>query len=361
MNDLADLSERLAAPIDAEALAAFAAQQCPDVLVVVDPEGAVRFASESVVRVLGYTMDQHLGAAIWDFVHPDDLVAAAGAVSEASRTTGYHLPTVFRVHHHDGRWIECEVNGLTVDASDGSWMVLAIRATDDRDELMGRRRRIEQLIRMASLECSSVPWENVDSLVERYLQDLAEVVGAELVELAWEESDSELQIGARWPVVRMSSTAAPAPEVFVPIWPLDDTAAQLLHFTTQIDQLPDSVVRDRLMALRSEAVVEVPLSPRAPWAAMRLVFGPQWRCWDDANVDLVVVLASDPDGDVASLPGRGPPARPGPHRPTDRPDEPRRAVPSGSSPCSCAGPTTSGSRRAQTWGSCTATWITSSR
>ncbi len=284
-------------PVDESALAGFAAQHCPDMMVVVDPAGSVRFASDSVRRVLGFAPDDHVGSAIWDFVHPDDLVAAAGAVSEASRSTGYHQPAVFRIRHNDGHWIECEVNGLTVegeagDGTDGAWLVLAIRATGDRDELMGRRRRIEQLIRMASLECSSVPWDDVDALVERYLQDLAGVVGAELVELAWEESDADLRIGARWPVVRMTSVASAQWEPFEPLWPLEQTAAQLLCFTTDIDDLPDSPARDRLVALRSQAVVEVPLSPRAPWAVARLAFGPQWRKWDDANVDLVVVLAS---------------------------------------------------------------------
>ena len=227
-------------PVDADELAGFAAQHCPDVIVVVDPSGAVRFASDSVQRVLGFLPQDHLGAAIWDFVHPEDLVAAAGAMSEASRSTGYHQPAVFRVRHEEGDWVECEVNGLTVDGAEGAWLVLAIRATGDRDELMGRRRRIEQLIRMASLECSSVPWDDVEVLVERYLQDLAGVVGAELIELAWEESEDDLRIGARWPVVRLAQEPDAAREAFVPLWPLEETADQLLHFSTGIEQLPPS-------------------------------------------------------------------------------------------------------------------------
>lgn len=273
-------------------LAAFAAEQCPDVLVVVDPDGAIRFASGSVQRVLGFSPHQHLGQPIWDFVHPDDLVAAAGAVSEASRTAGYHQPSVFRVCHEDGRWVECEVNGLTVEGDGGSWLVLAIRSTGDRDEVMGRRRRIEQLIRMASLECSSVPWDHVGALVDRYLQDLAAVVGAELIELAWEEPDTELSVGARWPCVRLDRSSDVAQERFVPLWPLEQTAAALLCFTTAIEDLDESPVRERLLALGSDAVVEVALSPHAPWAVLRMAFGPQWLCWDDTNVDLVVVLAS---------------------------------------------------------------------
>ncbi len=281
-----------AVPVDDAALAAFAAEACPDVMVVVDPDGAVRWASASVQRVLGFLPGDHVGRAIWDFVHPDDMVAAAGAVSEASRTTGYHQPALFRVRHQQGHWVECEVNGQTVDGPEGAWLVLAIRATGDRDELMGRRRRIEQLIRMASLECSSVQWTDVDALVERYLQDLAGVVGAELVELAWEESDGELCVGARWPVVHVGPVPPPLSEPFVALWPLEQTAMQLLRFSTDIDALAGSEPGDRLLALRSEAVVEVPLSPRAPWAVIRLAFGPRWRLWDDTNVDLVVVLAS---------------------------------------------------------------------
>jgi diguanylate cyclase (GGDEF)-like protein/PAS domain S-box-containing protein len=279
-------------PVEMSDLAAFAARFGPDVTVVVDPAGAIRFASDSVERVLGFAPDDHLGDPIWDFVHPDDMVAAAGAVSEASRTEGYHQPAVFRIRRGDGAWVECEVNGITVEDRGGAWLVLAIRPTGDRNEVIGRRRRLEQLIRMASLECSAVPWDHVDVLVERYLQDLADVVGAELVELAWQDSDEDLQIGARWPIVRGASVATPVSGCFVPAWPLEQTGATLLQFTRDLHGLPDSPVKDRLLALRSEALVEVPLSRRSPWAVIRLAFGPQWRRWDDTNVDLVVVLAS---------------------------------------------------------------------
>jgi hypothetical protein len=88
------------------------------------------------------------------------------------------------VRHLDGHWVECEVNGVTVQSDEGPWLVLAIRSTGDRDEVMGRRRSIEQLIRLASLECSSVPWQDVEVVVNRYLRELASVIGAELIELA---------------------------------------------------------------------------------------------------------------------------------------------------------------------------------
>ncbi len=277
---------------DAGDLESFAAQQCPDVILVIDDAGTVRYANEAVERLLGLVPAQHIGVSVWDFVHPDDLVAAAGALNEAIRSEGYHLPTVFRIRHADGRWVDCEVNGSTADADDGVWLVLAIRSVGDRDEVMGRRRRIERLIRMASLECSAVRWTDAGELVERYLADLAGIVGAEIVELAWEESEDELAIGARWPSVRSGAVVSKEWEPFIPLWPLEETAAGVLSFSAEIGELAESPMRDRFKTLGSRAAVEVALSPRAPWAVLRLAFGQRWLQWDDTNVDLVVVLAS---------------------------------------------------------------------
>ncbi len=260
--------------------------------VIVDPEGIIRFASDAVERVLGLDPPAHVGQAMWDFVHPDDLVTAAGARQEASRTEGYHVPAVFRVQSHDGGWVACEVNGVTLDGPGGVWAVVSLRPQADRDQTMERRVRIEQLIRLASLECSAVRWNDVEPLVERFLQDLATVVGAESVELAWQESDEPLTVGARWPVVRTGSVVMQGSDEFTPLWPFEECSTALLHFSADLPDLAPSAVRDRFVRLRTQAVVEVPLTPRRPWAVLRLAFGATWHRWDDANVDLVVVLAS---------------------------------------------------------------------
>lgn len=264
----------------------------PDVLLLIDPLGTFQHVGESVRRVLGYDPESRLGDAVWDFVHPDDLVAAAGALNEASRTTGYHLPTEMRIRHADGHFVDCELTGNAVDGPGGAWLVLSVRASGDRNEVIGRRRQIEQLIRMASLECAAARWNEVDALVGRFLQDLAEVVGAEMVELAWEVRDQVLRVGARWPAVSSATRPAADQGEFVPLWPLEDGVVSLLRFSSDLESLEPSPARDRLIRLRARAVVEVPLSTRAPWGVIRLVFGEDWRSWDDTNVDLVTVLVN---------------------------------------------------------------------
>jgi diguanylate cyclase (GGDEF)-like protein/PAS domain S-box-containing protein len=273
-----------------EIFAALVGEWSPDVTALIDPELTVRYAGRSIERVLGLDPATAVGAPLWDYVHPEDLVAATGAMNETNRSTGYHHPTEFRVRHADGGWVDCEVNANSVDGPDGPWLVLSIRATRDRDQVIGRRRQIEKLINMASLECSAARWSEVDPLVERFLDDLAGVVGAEMVELAWEEATGDLRVGGRWPALRSGRELPSGGERFVPLWPIEESAALLLRFSTELDQLGPSPVRDRLLTLGTRAVVELPLSPRAPWGVVRLAFGDGWRQWDDANVDLIMVL-----------------------------------------------------------------------
>ncbi len=289
---------------DTQWLAQLCSDMGPDVSAVVDAHGVVRYLGGETERLLGRVAREHVGTAIWEFVHPDDLVAAAGALNEATRSEGYHQPAVFRVRHGSGDWVECEVNGVSLDGPGGSWLILAIRGIDDRDVVMGRRRRIEQIIQIASLECSSVDWYQVDRTVQRFLAELGEVVRAVSVELAWAEAGGGLRTRASWSLATGSAFVAtdrrPLHDVagastlphFEPLWPVEDTAMSILRFSSDLAELAPSEPRDRFIEGGAQAVVEVPLVASPPWSVLRLSFGETFLQWDDVNVDLVVVLAS---------------------------------------------------------------------
>ena len=290
---------------DIEFLSRLAADDGPDVMTVIDPNGVLRYVGGAVERLLGHLASDHIATTIWEFVHPDDLVAAAGALNEASRSMGYHQPAVFRVRHGSGDWIECEVNGVTVDGPGGSWLIIALRGLNDRDVVMGRRRSIEQIIQVASLDCSGVDWSRADGMIERFLGELASVVQAISIELAWAEPEGELRTRATWSVSAGSAfvpgtrslrhsepTGSATCPRFDPLWPLAETAGSILHFSSDLSELPPGAARDEFMRSGVQAVVEVPLAVAPPWAVLRLTFGRTWMQWDDINVDLVVVLAS---------------------------------------------------------------------
>jgi diguanylate cyclase (GGDEF)-like protein/PAS domain S-box-containing protein len=284
-------------------LAQLCAEIGPDVLTAIDPSGIIRFAGGAIPRLLGLDPDAVVGEAMWSFVHPEDLEAAAGALNEATRTDGYHQPTVFRVRHGDEGWIECETNAVTVDGPGGPWLVLSIRSVADRDLVMGRRRRITHIVQEASIDCSQAGWANVDEVVGDALGRLANVVQADSVELAWADSTGadQLLTHAHW-IRRKAAGRAPSAmkdrlrprgaradraPLFEPLWTPAATAATILTFSSELPQLERSAVRDRLIANGVHAAVEIPLSPAAPWALARLTFSERWQDWDDVNVDLV--------------------------------------------------------------------------
>ncbi len=273
--------------VAAQDLMRLALEHNPDVTGVVDPDGTFLFAAGNLMNLLGMPASSVIGMKIWDFVHPDDLVSAAGAMNEASRASGDHLPTVFRVRHFSDLWVECEVKGTTFDGPGGTWMVLAVRGTRGRDELMDRRRAIEQLIRNASMECSGVSWENANELVAKFLRQLAEIVDALSIVLAW-EGEGQLEVVARWPDDKPVVRGIP----FESLWPVEQTCESMLSFSADLESLPESAIRNTLVGAGAEAAVELALSNGPPWRMMRMTFDSNWRQWDDANVDLVSILTT---------------------------------------------------------------------
>ena len=63
----------------------------PDVLLITDNEGILRWASPSVA-LLGYDPVVQMGTQVLDYVHPDDVGYALGMLTEAVRRPGQHSP-----------------------------------------------------------------------------------------------------------------------------------------------------------------------------------------------------------------------------------------------------------------------------
>lgn len=284
-------------------LAQLCAEAGPDVLAAIDPDGVIRFVGGSVARLVGADADTVVGDVMWEFVHPDDLEAAAGAFNEATRTEGYHQPAVFRLRHCAGGWVECEMNGVTVDGPEGTWLILSLRTVADRDLVMGRRRQITRIVQQSSIACSHAQWADVDTVVKDALRQLANVVDADSIELAWSDAagTDTLFTRAQWcrpghahatsesatEITDISAGRAPR---FEPLWDPADTAASILQFTSNLALLDRTPIRDRYMAAGVRAAVELPLSPTEPWTICRLTFSDCWQNWDDVNVDVVLGL-----------------------------------------------------------------------
>ncbi|MBI3301707.1 MAG: EAL domain-containing protein [Deltaproteobacteria bacterium] len=75
-----------------------------DVITVLAPDGAVRYASPSTERVLGYVPEELVGANMFAHVHADDQAAVRTATTHALHNLGVAHPLEFRFRHRDGSW-----------------------------------------------------------------------------------------------------------------------------------------------------------------------------------------------------------------------------------------------------------------
>jgi len=75
-----------------------------DIVLVLNADETIRYASPSVERVLGYKPEELVGTNHNEYVHPEDVARFAGVMTEAMRSTT-EMPIIeFRARHKNGTW-----------------------------------------------------------------------------------------------------------------------------------------------------------------------------------------------------------------------------------------------------------------
>ncbi len=110
-----------------------------DIILLVDPLGRINYASESVTRVLGYSVEEMLGRGPTEHVHPVDLPMAREVLSALQGRPGESRSIRFRVGHRDGHWLwlEMVVTNLLEDPAVGAFVVNA-RDLSERQQIETR-------------------------------------------------------------------------------------------------------------------------------------------------------------------------------------------------------------------------------
>jgi diguanylate cyclase (GGDEF)-like protein/PAS domain S-box-containing protein len=125
-------------------------ERSSDVVVIVEPDGAARFISPSVERLVGYKPDELLGTVFLTLLHPEDLERVMTRFIEVTAGDPGGDPMVMRVQHADGswRWVEGVGSNLLDDPAIGAILVnlrevteqvaaeRAVRAHQDRFQLL---------------------------------------------------------------------------------------------------------------------------------------------------------------------------------------------------------------------------------
>ena len=140
-----DETERMAAAeLQRKAESRFRAlvRNSSDIVVVIDSNGRIRYASPSVERILGITVLGPDASNVLHYVHPDDLEAAKQLLRLAVQTSGEVTtrPFEIRLRAGDGSWRDLELLGTNLlDDPDVAGLVFNARDVTDR-------RRAEELV-----------------------------------------------------------------------------------------------------------------------------------------------------------------------------------------------------------------------
>ncbi|HEV2962281.1 MAG TPA: PAS domain S-box protein [Candidatus Angelobacter sp.] len=104
-----------------------------DGIVILSPEGAIRYQNPSVERLMGYSGDDVIGTNAFTLIHPEDLQAARTAFEYTLKNSRLDQPVELRLHTKDGNWRSFEVAGSTLKGTgNSSGLVVSCRDLSER-------------------------------------------------------------------------------------------------------------------------------------------------------------------------------------------------------------------------------------
>ncbi|HEV2360927.1 MAG TPA: sensor domain-containing diguanylate cyclase [Acidimicrobiales bacterium] len=116
-------------------------ERLADAVVGIDELGGIRFLNQKMAAMLGIEPSEGVGRSVADFVHPDDLEAAAGSlVGLVAGSIGVEFtPIVFRLLHSSGAYVPMELNAcpLLTEGPFAGWMFVIGRYPGD--QILDRR------------------------------------------------------------------------------------------------------------------------------------------------------------------------------------------------------------------------------
>ena len=148
-----DVDERVKAQnalLESEARYRVVAETARDLIMEMDGEGRLLYASPTLEPLLGYAPEELQGTTPFHLVHSDDVESIVGSFLESfeASTSGYAPP--HRIRHRDGSWRWFEAHTLTYRRADGEQRFVAVsRDVTDRRRQERARRALEKQMQQA--------------------------------------------------------------------------------------------------------------------------------------------------------------------------------------------------------------------
>ncbi len=140
-----------------------------DMIVVINAEGKIVFASPSSARILGYSPEEMIGRDFREWIHADDLPAVNKSLAHRSQVPGT-APNSLKIHtlHKDGTWRVVDALGTNMFAEPAiQGIVLNIRDVTEQERANREiRKRTEDLVLINTLNEAVNRGDSLDAVVD---------------------------------------------------------------------------------------------------------------------------------------------------------------------------------------------------
>ncbi|NOT06555.1 MAG: PAS domain S-box protein [Anaerolineales bacterium] len=149
-------------------------QNAADLIIVIDSEGVIQYASPSAERILGYKDHEFLGKKFNGWVHPEDLPLAVESLLSRRKIPGTAAGSIeVRSLHKNGTWRVIEVLGTNLLAEPSvNGIVMNIRDVTERNYAEDNLHQSEQRYRGLFEDTPIAIWEEDFSGVKEHLDSL---------------------------------------------------------------------------------------------------------------------------------------------------------------------------------------------
>jgi two-component system, cell cycle sensor histidine kinase and response regulator CckA len=126
-------------------------ENASDGIIVVDPDGVIRYASPSMEKLLGRPPEDLIGMQSNDLVHPEDRVRAAIGLTSRIHVPDSMFSLTYRLRHKDGSWRSMEAVASNLPAGRLSGAVVNLRDLTERRALERQLEQANHLSRLGRL------------------------------------------------------------------------------------------------------------------------------------------------------------------------------------------------------------------
>jgi len=129
------------------------AESTRDMIVEMDDEARIRYASPGTEAVLGHPPETLVGTTAFTLIHPDDIERNVDAFLAALKEEGPVQGEPYRVRHRDGSWRWVEAVGVPYRGADGKLRLISVshdvterrKAEEQRQKFEERMRQTQKL------------------------------------------------------------------------------------------------------------------------------------------------------------------------------------------------------------------------